>query len=50
MQKPTLPHPWFARAPGSRAVLNRPVFVTSAAVTVTVTLWCVIAPTRLQHA
>ena len=33
-----------AEPPGPRAVLNRPVFVTSAAVTVAVTLWCVIAP------
>ncbi len=29
---------------GARAVLNRPVFLASAAVTVAVTLWCVIAP------
>ena len=33
-----------AEPSGPRAVLNRPVFVTSAAVTVAVTLWCVIAP------
>ncbi len=33
---------------GARAVLNRPVFLTSAVVTVAVTLWCVIAPENAE--
>ena len=37
------PHPTVARA-----VLNRPVFFTSAAITVAVTLWAVIAPTNAE--
>ena len=37
---PVLP----AEPPGPAATLNRPVFISSAVVTLAVTLWCVIAP------